>query len=121
MTSPILETGVNGTTVTHVDIGLDYDHAWLLRFLRPRAVPGVETFDGDTYTRALRIRDGLHILRLAPTESGVNAHIRPPLRQGALLQIARAMVGADNDLAAFRAHVRNDPILGPLVAARARH
>ncbi|MGH7468050.1 MAG: DNA-3-methyladenine glycosylase family protein [Longimicrobiales bacterium] len=94
-----------------------YDHGWLLRFLRPRAVTGVETFDGDTYTRAVRIDRGLHVLTLERADAGFRARITPSTSRTTLQRIARTVTGADTDLAAFRAHVVDDSILGPLAAA----
>ena len=43
----------------------------LLRFLGDRAVPGIETFDGATFRRAVRAPDGTHtVLALTPRLDG---------------------------------------------------
>jgi 3-methyladenine DNA glycosylase/8-oxoguanine DNA glycosylase len=103
--------------VQRIDLA-GHDHDWLLRFLRPRAVPGVETFVDHAYVRALRIGHELHVLTLTAADGGLLAGCEPALPGPTLLRIVRTITGADTDLPAFRAHVADDAILGPLVAAR---
>jgi 3-methyladenine DNA glycosylase/8-oxoguanine DNA glycosylase len=96
----------------------DYDHNWLLRFLRPRAVPGVELFQGDTYVRAVRLGLGSsHILTLVPADRGFQVTIKPSVTRSLLLRSARVLTGTATDLDTFRAQAAQDAIIGPLVAS----
>jgi 3-methyladenine DNA glycosylase/8-oxoguanine DNA glycosylase len=95
-----------------------YDHGWVLEFLRPRAIPGIEEMCDGAYIRALRMGRSIHVLTLTATDSGLQASITPPAPRAELLRSARFMVGADDDLDACRAQLSNDALLGPLVARR---
>jgi 3-methyladenine DNA glycosylase/8-oxoguanine DNA glycosylase len=92
------------------------DATWLLGFLRPRAVPGVEVIAGQTYARTLRIGAQLHVLTITGTHRDLAAHISPAVPRELLRQIVRVITGTGTRLATFRAHVAHDAVLGPLVA-----
>jgi AraC family transcriptional regulator, regulatory protein of adaptative response / DNA-3-methyladenine glycosylase II len=92
----------------------------LLRFLGDRAIPGVESFDGTTFRRAVRTLDGAHtvialtprldrnevILRLPPGEGGL-----PP----SLIPMVRRLLDLDADPTVIDTALSSDPALRPLV------
>jgi AraC family transcriptional regulator of adaptative response / DNA-3-methyladenine glycosylase II len=91
----------------------------LLAWLAARAVPGVEEVDGDVYRRSLRLPHGAGVaeLRFAPA----HAHCRLWLADERDEPIAgarcRRLADLDADPDAVAGHLRDDPLIGPLVAA----
>ncbi len=88
------------------------DLAWSLGFLGAHAVPGVETWDGQTFSRAVGTQspdvvrlsvDGPHLLLEGP------AHATAAVR---------ALLGLDDDSAEAEAALAADPLIGPLVRRR---
>jgi AraC family transcriptional regulator of adaptative response / DNA-3-methyladenine glycosylase II len=95
----------------------------MLSFLRARTVPGLETISGERYTRTIEL-DGLHgLLAVEPCgqfEHALRVAIRFP-RVSALPAIVartRRMFDLAADPQAIAAHLAEDPLLAPLVAAR---
>jgi len=99
-----------------------YDWPAMLSFLATRAVEGVERVEGDLYRRTVN-QDGLLgtvEVGHAPERSSLVATIRFP-SVGALAGIVariRRVFDLDADVALIGAHLAQDPLLGPLVAAR---
>lgn len=98
--------------------------AWegLLRFLAPRAIPGVEEVVGDTYRRTIRHRGAAGVLTAEAVRqpAGVRVAVQG-LDAGALEPARRAvrrMLDLDTDVAAVDRALGADPTLAPLVAAR---
>lgn len=98
-----------------------YDWDALLAFLAYRAIPGVEAVEGDRYARAITLGPDAGTLAVSPAGGDQLAvEIRFP-RLAALPRIL-ARVRRVFDLAAdpmgINAHLGEDPLLAPLVAAR---
>jgi AraC family transcriptional regulator of adaptative response / DNA-3-methyladenine glycosylase II len=99
-----------------------YDWPAMLSYLRARAIDGVEQVDGEIYRRTV-LQDGkigtVEIGHLAERES-LAVMIRFPCVRalpGIVARIRRVFdLGAD--VAAIGAHLAQDPLLAPLVAAR---
>ncbi len=99
-----------------------YDWPAMLAFFRLRAVEGVETVEGTTYRRAIRLSDGDGTLEVAedPGRDGLVATLR--LSGGVAVDGAafrlRRMFDLDAALADVNARLSRDPGLAPRVAAR---
>ena len=93
--------------------------ASVLTFLGSRAIAGVESFDGETYRRVLRLPHGPGIVALAP---GAERSVRCLLRLADVrdLQLAvqrcRQLLDLDADPVAIAELLAADPLLAPLVA-----
>jgi AraC family transcriptional regulator, regulatory protein of adaptative response / DNA-3-methyladenine glycosylase II len=90
-----------------------FDGDAVLRFLTARAIDGVETVQDGTYRRTLALEGGDVVVSLTPRADGVVLD-----GEAAAAPIARALFGLDQDPAAVRAALGDDPVLGPLVRAR---
>jgi AraC family transcriptional regulator of adaptative response / DNA-3-methyladenine glycosylase II len=92
----------------------------LLQFLGMRAIPGVESFDGTAYRRALRLPngDGSVTLRAEPADGGIRAVFElEDLRDlTAAISRCRHLLNLDADPVAVDGVLGADPLLGPLVA-----
>ncbi|MGY1723185.1 AlkA N-terminal domain-containing protein [Blastococcus sp. SYSU DS0533] len=93
----------------------------VLLFLGAHAVPGLEEWDGTTFSRVLDLPHGPAVVRLAPSADGdaVTAQLRlTELRDlGAAVSRCRRMLDLDADPAAVDDALGTDPALAPLVAA----
>ena len=93
----------------------------LLRFLGDRAIPGVESFDGATFRRAVRAPDGTHtVLALTPRLDRDEVILRFPadeVQPSFLIPMARRLLDLDADPAVIDAALSSDPALRPLVRA----
>src|SRR5688500_22638 len=99
-----------------------YDAAEVLRFLGAHAVPGVEEWDGTTFSRVLDLPHGPAVVQLSPAPDGgaaVTARLRlSELRDlGAAVTRCRRMLDLDADPAAVDDVLGTDPALAPLVTA----
>jgi AraC family transcriptional regulator, regulatory protein of adaptative response / DNA-3-methyladenine glycosylase II len=99
-----------------------YDAAEVLLFLGAHAVPGLEEWDGTTFSRVLDLPHGPAVVRLSPATTGgpaVTARLRlSALRDlGAAVTRCRRMLDLDADPAAVDDVLGADPALAPLVAA----
>ncbi|HEX2783257.1 MAG TPA: AlkA N-terminal domain-containing protein, partial [Ilumatobacteraceae bacterium] len=97
----------------------------IFRFLGDRAVPGVETWDGATYRRSLRLSHGNAVVALSagPSAPGPNAitctlHLDNVADAQAAVQRCRRLLDLDADPDTIESHFAEDPILGPLVRKR---
>src|SRR5215210_7552744 len=94
-----------------------FDASGMLHFLGARAVAGVETFDGETYRRTLRLSHGAGMVAL----SDGGDHIRCVLRLenlkdlGTAVQRCRRLLDLDADPVAVADVLGSDPLLGVLV------
>jgi 3-methyladenine DNA glycosylase/8-oxoguanine DNA glycosylase len=109
--------------VTRIEVPPDFDFAWLLSFLRARAIPGVECVDDESYLRVLRVDGDKVTIRLtAGWKRGSLMRLRiatdTPVAQRALHAHLARMLDLDTDLGAFRALAARDTVLAPLVAVR---
>ncbi|SFF70470.1 DNA-3-methyladenine glycosylase II [Blastococcus tunisiensis] len=99
-----------------------YEAAEVLLFLGAHAVPGLEEWDGTTFSRVLDLPHGAAVVRLSPAPgggTGVVARLRlAELRDlGAAVSRCRRMLDLDADPAAVDDVLGADPALAPLVAA----
>jgi len=96
---------------------IPFDANSILHFLGTRAIVGVETFDGETYRRTLRLPHGAGIVAL----SDGGDHIRCVLRLenlrdlGAAVQRCRRLLDLDADPVAVTDVLGADPLIGALV------
>jgi AraC family transcriptional regulator of adaptative response / DNA-3-methyladenine glycosylase II len=98
-----------------------YDAAEVLLFLGAHAVPGLEEWDGTTFSRVLDLPHGPAVVRLAPAAGGgtaVTARLRvADLRDlGPAVTRCRRMLDLDADPLAVDDALAGDPALAPLVA-----
>jgi hypothetical protein len=70
-------------------------------FLAARAVPGIEEAGPASYRRTVRVAGGHRVIELGGSDAA-----------------ARRLAGSGEAAAAADAHLRGDPLLGPLVARR---
>jgi AraC family transcriptional regulator of adaptative response / DNA-3-methyladenine glycosylase II len=98
-----------------------YDWESILSFLAARAIPGVEAVSGGQYARTIAIDDDRGVLTVEPADkSCLRATLRfPNLRSlPAIIARVRRVFDLAADPVAIGAHLRRDPRLKPLVAAR---
>lgn len=92
-----------------------------MRFLGDRAIPGVESFDGRTFRRAIRTSDDqAHVIGLTPdaTENHVTLDADvDPTEVERIERVARGLLDLDADPAVTDATLAADPTLRPLVRA----
>ena len=106
-----------------IDVRLAYrppmDLPGLLGFLGRRAVPGVESFDGSTYARVLRLPHGLGVVQISgqPKDGWVRCQVRPDdVRDfGTAVSRVRRLLDLDADPSAVTSVLAGDPLLGPIV------
>jgi len=97
-----------------------FDAHSLLQFLGARVVPGVETWDGTTYGRSLRLPHGAGTVALRPHDSAVAC----TLTLGSLadlqtaVQRCRRLLDLDADPVAIDGQLGDDDVLAPLVRKR---
>ena len=93
-----------------------------MRFLSDRAIPGVESFDGTTFRRAVRTSDGRPaVIGLTPRLDGDGVLLRVVAEgieePSPLVRLARRLFDLDTDPTEIDATLSADPALGPLVRA----
>jgi AraC family transcriptional regulator, regulatory protein of adaptative response / DNA-3-methyladenine glycosylase II len=94
----------------------------LMRFLGERAIPGVESFDGTTFHRSVRTRDGRPaVIGLTPVTGRHQVRLRisaDDVRSPAVIvATARRLLDLEADPAAIDAALAKDRALRPLVRA----
>jgi AraC family transcriptional regulator of adaptative response / DNA-3-methyladenine glycosylase II len=99
-----------------------YDWDTMLRFLRVRALPGLEVVDQDSYSRVIELRNftGSITISHAPAKSALRATVRFP-HLGALPVIIariRRMFDLSAEPGAINEVLSADPVLAPHVSAR---
>jgi AraC family transcriptional regulator of adaptative response / DNA-3-methyladenine glycosylase II len=108
---------VRGEIPLRLPFRTPFDANGMLQFLGTRAVAGVETFDGQTYRRTLRLPHGAGVMALS--EGG--DHVRCVLRLenlrdlGSAVQRCRSLLDLDADPVAVAGVLGDDPLLGALV------
>jgi AraC family transcriptional regulator, regulatory protein of adaptative response / DNA-3-methyladenine glycosylase II len=111
---------------TRIALRLDYrppyDWARMLGFLRPRAVPGVERIDGDTYNRVVSLggASGELTIRHSAKRDALELEVAPALLPVLMPLVARVrrMFDLDARPDLIGAALRRDRALAPLVVAR---
>ena len=94
-----------------------FDAKNMLLFLGARTVSGVETFDGETYRRTLRLPHGAGVVALSDGGDHVLCVLRlENLRDlGTAVQRCRSLLDLDADPVAVADVLGADPLLGALV------
>ena len=102
-----------------------FEWAAIATFLAARAIPGVESVDGDRYRRSIRIDGAAGIIQVAPAgadalEVGVDLADDGDIAAAlpAIAARVRRWFDLDADVGAIGVHLARDPLLAPLVAAR---
>jgi AraC family transcriptional regulator, regulatory protein of adaptative response / DNA-3-methyladenine glycosylase II len=97
-----------------------FDAAALFGFLGARAIAGLETFDGETYTRSLALPHGPAVAELAADDGFVRCrlHLHDVRDLTAAVQRCRRLLDLDADPQAVAELLGLDDLLGPLVRAR---
>ncbi len=108
---------VRGEIPLRLPFRTPFDANGMLRFLGTRAVAGVETFDGETYRRTLRLPHGSGMVALSDGDDHVLCVLRlENLRDlGTAVQRCRRLLDLDADPVAVADVLGSDPILGDLV------
>jgi AraC family transcriptional regulator, regulatory protein of adaptative response / DNA-3-methyladenine glycosylase II len=98
-----------------------YDWEAMASFLHARAIPGVETVSSGRYARTIAIGDARGVLVVEPAkENCLKATVRfANLRSlPAIIARVRRVFDLAADPVGINAHLGQDPLLAPLVAAR---
>jgi len=108
---------VRGEIPLRLPFRAPFDANGMLRFLGTRAVVGVETFDGETYRRTLRLPHGAGVVALSDGGDHVRCVLRlENLRDlGSAVQRCRSLLDLDADPVAITDVLGADPLLGALV------
>jgi AraC family transcriptional regulator of adaptative response / DNA-3-methyladenine glycosylase II len=98
-----------------------FDWDAILAFLAPRAIPGVETVEGNAYARTITFYGAKGAIIARPAETGRLAiTVRFPKLEAlpAIVARVRRLFDLAADPLAIGEHLAKDPHLAPLVAAR---
>jgi AraC family transcriptional regulator of adaptative response / DNA-3-methyladenine glycosylase II len=89
-------------------------------FLAARAIPGVESFDDDRYTRSLRLPGGPAIVEISPGDGFVRCRARLSDQRDLVAAVSRVrrLLDLDADPVAVDEVLGTDPALVALVTAR---
>jgi AraC family transcriptional regulator of adaptative response / DNA-3-methyladenine glycosylase II len=109
-----------GSITVRLPVRAPFDPNSVFAFVGVRAVPGVESWDGDVYRRTLRLPNGSGIVSLRPDGPAVSCTLW--LDELADLQTAvqrcRRLLDLDADPVAIDHHLGTDPMLAGLVRRR---
>ncbi|MGY2127601.1 AlkA N-terminal domain-containing protein [Blastococcus sp. SYSU DS0617] len=115
------EGGTPGSLSLRLAARAPYDAAEVLLFLGAHAVPGLEEWDGTTFSRVLDLPHGPGTVALSPAPGGGAVTARLHLAQlrdlGVAVSRCRRMLDLDADPVAVDAVLGADPALAELVAA----
>jgi len=97
-----------------------FDGAALFEFLAARAVPGVESFEGATYRRSLRLARGNGVVSVTVSAGLVSCTLAldDVADAQAAVQRTRRLLDLDCDPSTIHDHLGADPLLAPLIAKR---
>jgi AraC family transcriptional regulator of adaptative response / DNA-3-methyladenine glycosylase II len=122
--APSETDAAGGSISVRLPVRQPFDPRWVFQFVGARAVPGVESWDGQVYRRSLRLPNGHGVVALRPETGSGGAAVSCTLwlDQLADLQTAvqrcRRLLDLDADPVAIDHHLGTDPMLAPLVARR---
>jgi AraC family transcriptional regulator of adaptative response / DNA-3-methyladenine glycosylase II len=119
-TGPGPGRGTPGWLTVRLAARAPYDAAEVLLFLGAHAVPGLEEWDGTTFSRVLDLPHGPAVVQLSPAADGGPAvtarlHLTELRDLGTAVSRCRRMLDLDADPAAVDEVLAADPALGPLV------
>src|SRR5215218_6232844 len=108
---------VRGEIPLRLPFRTPFDANGMLRFLGARAVAGIETFDGETYRRTLRLPHGAGVVALSDGGDHIACVLRlENLRDlGSAVQRCRSLLDLDADPVAVSDVLGSDPLLSALV------
>jgi AraC family transcriptional regulator of adaptative response / DNA-3-methyladenine glycosylase II len=111
---------VPGTMVLRLATRRPFDGPWLLDLLASKSVPGVESYDGSTFRRALLLPHGEATVDLTPADDHVLATLRMEDPRDVVPAVARCrrLLDLDADSAAVDQTLGADPLLHALVSSR---
>jgi AraC family transcriptional regulator of adaptative response / DNA-3-methyladenine glycosylase II len=112
---------MTGAVAVKLGYRLPYDWEIMLSFLRARAIPGIEAVSSGQYARTIAIRDERGVLVVEPAPGNcLKATVRFPNLKclPAIIARVRRVFDLAADPLAIGAHLSQDPMLAPLVAAR---
>ena len=109
-----------GAITLRLPVRAPFDADGVMAFLGARAVPGVESWDGVRYRRALRLPNGPAVVAVRATADGVVCTLWLSAMGDlqAAVQRCRRLFDLDADPVAIDAHLGADPLLSPLVLKR---
>ena len=120
--------GTSGTQSIHLRLPCrkPFSPGSVLEFLGLRAVPGIESLDGATYRRSLRLPHGYAVVALTAAEPAHDgpAFVEAELQLSDLRDLStavsrcRQLLDLDADPVGILEALRDDPLLGPLVLAQ---
>jgi AraC family transcriptional regulator of adaptative response / DNA-3-methyladenine glycosylase II len=116
--SSAADTDLRGTTITlRLPVRQPFAAAQLFAFLGMRAVPGVESWDGEVFRRTLRLPNGAGLVALQPIDGAVACTLRLDVVADlqAAVQRCRRLLDLDADPVAVDRFLGADRTLGPLV------
>jgi AraC family transcriptional regulator of adaptative response / DNA-3-methyladenine glycosylase II len=90
----------------------------VMSFIGERAIPGIESWDGETYRRSLDLPGGIGVIELVAHDDHVAARIELSSwgDLGVAVQRIRRLLDLDSDPVAVDAALGSDPALAHLVA-----
>jgi len=113
--------GTTGAVAVKLGYRSPYDWDAILAFLRARAIPGIEMVSSGRYARTISIGDQRGVLVVEPAgKNCLTAIVRFPNLKNlpAIIARVRRVFDLAADPVAIGAHLGQDPLLAPLVAAR---
>jgi AraC family transcriptional regulator of adaptative response / DNA-3-methyladenine glycosylase II len=113
--------GTTGAVAVKLGYRPPYDWEAVLSFLRARAIPGVEVVASGRYARTIAMGDERGVLVVEPAPGNcLKATVRFPNLKNlpAIIARVRRVFDLAADPLAIGAHLGQDPVLAPLVAAR---
>jgi AraC family transcriptional regulator of adaptative response / DNA-3-methyladenine glycosylase II len=114
------DAGTPGWVTLRLAARAPYDAAEVLLFLGAHAVPGLEEWDGTTFSRVLDLPHGPAVVRLSPADGGAAVTARLQLAElrdlAAAVTRCRRMLDLDADPVAVDEALGADPALAGVVA-----
>ena len=109
-----------GTLALRLPYRAPFHSETIFAFLGDRAVSGVESWDGITYLRSLRLNHGNAVIAVSPGATAVacRLHLDNVADAQAAVQRCRRMLDLDADPDTVETHFADDQLLAPLVRKR---
>jgi AraC family transcriptional regulator, regulatory protein of adaptative response / DNA-3-methyladenine glycosylase II len=108
----------DGGLALRLPVAPGYDWAAVRSFLAARAIPGVETVDGEAYRRTITVADAPGLLEVCagPGDDCLLLRVHLPYWEGLIHVVERVsrVLGTDADHAVGPAIRHTDPVLGAL-------
>jgi len=118
---PDQSVATTGAVTVKLGYRSPYDWDSLLAFLRARAIPGIEAVSRTRYARTIALGDGRGTVDVEPADgNSLKVTVRFPELKSlpAIIARVRRVFDLAADPVTIGAHLSQDPILAPLVAAR---